>query len=75
MDRKRIPADWRKKVGVIRVKILKEFSSLPKEIDPYFQTLDPEGESSIFLSYQFGEFDLICFFFVLFFGLHLSFNT
>lgn len=48
MDRKRIPADWRKKVGVIRVKILKEFSSLPKEIDPYFQTLDPEGESSIF---------------------------
>ncbi|XP_010452623.1 PREDICTED: CDK5RAP3-like protein [Camelina sativa] len=42
VDRKRIPADWRKKVGVIRVKILKEFSSLPKEIDPYFQTLDPE---------------------------------
>lgn len=43
MDRKRIPADWRKRVAAIRVKILKEFSSLPKEIDPFFQTLDPEG--------------------------------
>ncbi|KAL9278674.1 CDK5RAP3-like protein [Arabidopsis thaliana] len=43
VDRKRIPADWRKRVAVIRVKILKEFSSLPKEIDPFFQTLDPEG--------------------------------
>ncbi|KAL1196887.1 CDK5RAP3-like protein [Cardamine amara subsp. amara] len=42
VDRKRIPADWRKRVAVIRVKILKEFSSLPKEVDPYFQTLDPE---------------------------------
>jgi hypothetical protein len=42
VDRKRIPADWRKRVAVIRVKILKEFSSLPKEIDPFFQTLDPE---------------------------------
>uniref|UniRef100_A0A1J3K9Q0 CDK5RAP3-like protein n=1 Tax=Noccaea caerulescens TaxID=107243 RepID=A0A1J3K9Q0_NOCCA len=42
VDRKRIPADWRKKVAAIRVKILKEFPSLPKDIDPYFQTLDPE---------------------------------
>ncbi|ESQ40612.1 hypothetical protein EUTSA_v10013160mg [Eutrema salsugineum] len=42
VDRKRIPADWRKKLAAIRVKILKEFSSLPKDIDPYFQTLDPE---------------------------------
>lgn len=44
VDRKRIPADWRKKVGAIRVKISKEFSSLPKDIDPYFQTLDPDGK-------------------------------
>ncbi|CAN8298495.1 unnamed protein product [Cochlearia groenlandica] len=42
VDRKRIPLDWRKKVTTIRAKISKEFSSLPKEIDPYFQTLDPE---------------------------------
>lgn len=47
MDRKRIPADWRKKVAAIRVKILKEFPSLPKDIDPYFQTLDPEGNFSL----------------------------
>ncbi|CAH2073796.1 unnamed protein product, partial [Thlaspi arvense] len=42
VDRKRIPLDWRKKVAAIRAKILNEFSSLPKDIDPYFQTLDPE---------------------------------
>ncbi|KAG2262928.1 hypothetical protein Bca52824_070007 [Brassica carinata] len=42
VDRKRIPADWRKKVAAIRVKISKEFSALPKDIDPYFQTLDPD---------------------------------
>ncbi|KAH0907784.1 hypothetical protein HID58_039611 [Brassica napus] len=42
VDRKRIPADWRKKVAAIRVKISKEFSSLPKDIDPYFQTIDPD---------------------------------
>lgn len=47
MDRKRIPADWRKKVAAIRVKISKEFSSLPKDIDPYFQTLDPDGNSCL----------------------------
>ncbi|XP_071721706.1 CDK5RAP3 protein homolog [Rutidosis leptorrhynchoides] len=43
VDRKRIPSDWRKRVAAIRAKISKEFSSLPKDIDPYFQTLDPEG--------------------------------
>ncbi|KAJ7972285.1 CDK5RAP3-like protein [Quillaja saponaria] len=43
VDRKRIPADWRKKLAVIRARISKEFSSLPKDIDPYFQTLDLEG--------------------------------
>ncbi|KAJ6381024.1 hypothetical protein OIU77_029845, partial [Salix suchowensis] len=41
VDRKRIPADWRKQIVSIRARISKEFASLPKEIDPYFQTLDP----------------------------------
>ncbi|OMO55203.1 hypothetical protein COLO4_36135 [Corchorus olitorius] len=43
VDRKRIPSDWRKKLAAIRSKISKEFSALPKDTDPYFQTLDPEG--------------------------------
>lgn len=43
VDRKRIPADWRKRVAVIRARISKEFTSLPKDIDPYFHTLDAEG--------------------------------
>ncbi|XP_031286986.1 CDK5RAP3-like protein [Pistacia vera] len=45
VDRKRIPSDWRKRMAVIRAKISKEFASLPKDIDPYFQTLDTEGIS------------------------------
>lgn len=43
VDRKRIPADWRKRLAVVRARIAKEFASLPKDIDPYFQTLDSEG--------------------------------
>ncbi|KAF3968885.1 hypothetical protein ACB098_09G123200 [Castanea mollissima] len=43
IDRKRIPSDWRKKLAAIRARISKDFSSLPKDIDPYFQTLEPEG--------------------------------
>ncbi|KAJ7976856.1 CDK5RAP3-like protein [Quillaja saponaria] len=43
VDRKRIPADWRKRLAAVRARISKEFSSLPKDIDPYFQTLDLEG--------------------------------
>ncbi|KAH7512415.1 hypothetical protein FEM48_Zijuj12G0088500 [Ziziphus jujuba var. spinosa] len=43
VDRKRIPADWRKRFTAVRARIAKEFASLPKDIDPYFQTLDPEG--------------------------------
>ncbi|XP_041024244.1 CDK5RAP3-like protein isoform X2 [Juglans microcarpa x Juglans regia] len=43
VDRKRIPADWRKRLAAIRARISKEFSGLPKDIDPYIQTLDPEG--------------------------------
>ncbi|XP_022742231.1 CDK5RAP3-like protein isoform X2 [Durio zibethinus] len=43
VDRKRIPSDWRKRLVAIRSKISKEFSALHKDIDPYFQTLEPEG--------------------------------
>ncbi|KAG7961749.1 hypothetical protein I3843_09G032200 [Carya illinoinensis] len=43
VDRKRIPADWRKRLAAIRARISKEFSGLPKDIDPYIQTLDAEG--------------------------------
>jgi hypothetical protein len=43
VDRKRVPADWRKRVAAIKARISKEFSSLPKDSDPLFQTLDPEG--------------------------------
>ncbi|XP_030525693.1 CDK5RAP3-like protein [Rhodamnia argentea] len=43
VDRKRIPADWRKRLAAIRALVSKQFPSLPKDVDPYFQTLDPEG--------------------------------
>jgi hypothetical protein len=43
VDRKRVPADWRKRVAAIKARISNEFSSLPKDSDPLFQTLDPEG--------------------------------
>lgn len=43
VDRKRIPADWRKRLTSIRARISTAVASLPKEIDPYFQTLDAEG--------------------------------
>ncbi|XP_038883695.1 CDK5RAP3-like protein [Benincasa hispida] len=42
VDRKRIPADWRKRLAALRVRISKEFLSLPKDTDPYFHTLDHE---------------------------------
>ncbi|OIT04329.1 PREDICTED: CDK5RAP3-like protein [Nicotiana attenuata] len=42
-DRKRIPADWRKRLAAVRAKITSSFASLPKDIDPYFHTLDVEG--------------------------------
>ncbi|XP_016470055.2 CDK5RAP3 protein homolog [Nicotiana tabacum] len=42
-DRKRIPADWRKRLAAVRAKITMSFASLPKDIDPYFHTLDVEG--------------------------------
>ncbi|XP_073276366.1 CDK5RAP3 protein homolog isoform X1 [Primulina huaijiensis] len=43
VDRKRIPLDWRKRMAALRAKITTAFSSLPKDIDPFFLTLDPEG--------------------------------
>lgn len=41
-DRKKIPGDWRKRLNTVRAKIPSAFSSLPKDIDPFFLTLDPE---------------------------------
>ncbi|KAG6429009.1 hypothetical protein SASPL_107048 [Salvia splendens] len=43
VDRKRIPADWRKRMAAVRAKISTSFAALPKDIDPFFQTLDLEG--------------------------------
>lgn len=43
VDRRRIPADWRKRLAAVRAKISAAFASLPKDLDPYFQTLDAEG--------------------------------
>nr|KAJ0206985.1 hypothetical protein LSAT_V11C500288550 [Lactuca sativa] len=40
VDRKRIPSDWRKRVAVVKAKISAAFQSLPKDVDPFFQTLD-----------------------------------
>ncbi|KAL5545498.1 hypothetical protein UlMin_005185 [Ulmus minor] len=45
VDRKRIPADWRKRLAAVRARIAKEFASLPKDVDPYFHSLDSEGIS------------------------------
>ncbi|XP_059668492.1 CDK5RAP3-like protein [Cornus florida] len=43
VDRKRIPFDWRKRLTAVRAKISTVFPSLPKDTDPFFLTLDPEG--------------------------------
>lgn len=43
VDRKRIPADWRKRMISIRSKISSAYSSLPKDLDPFFLTLDVEA--------------------------------
>ncbi|CAL0321603.1 unnamed protein product [Lupinus luteus] len=42
VDRKRVPADWRKRVAAIKIRISKEFSILPINSHPTFQTLDPQ---------------------------------
>ncbi|XP_057817825.2 CDK5RAP3-like protein [Cryptomeria japonica] len=43
VDRKRIPADWRKRLNSLRGRITSAFQSLPKDLDPWFQTLSPES--------------------------------
>jgi len=65
VNRERNPAEWRssewrKRIASIRARISKEFASLPKEIDPNFQTLDPEG------SFRFVNFYCPYFLFILF---------
>ncbi|KAI4341259.1 hypothetical protein MLD38_026003 [Melastoma candidum] len=45
VDRKRIPADWRKRIASIRSSINKEFAKIPRDVDPFFHTLEPEGIS------------------------------
>ncbi|KAL6555431.1 hypothetical protein OROGR_006689 [Orobanche gracilis] len=45
VDRRRIPADWRKRMAAVRARITTSFASLPKDIDPFLQTLDLEGIS------------------------------
>ncbi|GAB2266928.1 hypothetical protein Dimus_001916 [Dionaea muscipula] len=43
IDRKRIPADWRKRLTAVRAKISSALGSLPRDSNSYFQTLDREG--------------------------------
>ncbi|CAL9025982.1 unnamed protein product [Prunus brigantina] len=43
VDRKRIPGDWRKRLAAVRARISKEFASLPKDINPYFSSLEADG--------------------------------
>ncbi|KAL5707964.1 hypothetical protein ACHQM5_018809 [Ranunculus cassubicifolius] len=42
-DRKKIPSDWRKRLNSLKSRVPSAFTSLPKDIDPFFQTLDPQG--------------------------------
>lgn len=43
IDRRRIPADWRKRLSLLRARIASALKSLPKDLDPWFQKLDPEN--------------------------------
>ncbi|THU71438.1 hypothetical protein C4D60_Mb04t01430 [Musa balbisiana] len=43
VDRKRIPQDWRKRLSAIRARISSALPSLPRDLDPFLQTLDPEA--------------------------------
>ncbi|XP_020111619.1 CDK5RAP3-like protein [Ananas comosus] len=43
VDRKKIPYDWRKRVSAIRSRISSALSSLPRDLDPFLRTLDPEA--------------------------------
>jgi CDK5 regulatory subunit-associated protein 3 len=40
VDRKRIPQDWRKRLNAIRSRISSVFLSLPRDLDPFFLTVD-----------------------------------
>ncbi|XP_044429800.1 CDK5RAP3-like protein isoform X2 [Triticum aestivum] len=42
VDRKRVPQDWRKRLAAIRSRLAAAFSSLPRDLDPYLQTLELE---------------------------------
>ncbi|KAK1314211.1 CDK5RAP3-like protein [Acorus calamus] len=42
VDRKKIPHDWRKRLTSAKSRIGSAFTSLPKHIDPFFETLDVE---------------------------------
>lgn len=43
VDRKKIPADWRKKVASLRARIAAAISSLPLSLDPWLQTCTAEN--------------------------------
>lgn len=43
IDRRRIPADWRKRLSLLRARIASALKSLPKDLDPWIQKLDPEN--------------------------------
>lgn len=43
VDRKKIPADWRKRLVALRAKIMTAFASTPKGLDPSFHNLEAEG--------------------------------
>ena len=45
VDRKRVPADWRKKNAAIVQRIAKLLPQLPKDVDPWLQTLAADGEA------------------------------
>ncbi|KAJ6795406.1 CDK5RAP3-like protein [Iris pallida] len=43
VDRKKIPHDWRKRLAAVRAKVSSALPSVPRDLDPFLQTLDPEG--------------------------------
>lgn len=47
VDRKRVPQDWRKRLAAIRARLAAAFSSLPRDLHPYLQTLELEGNPSL----------------------------
>lgn len=43
VDRRKIPADWRKKLASVQAKVRTAFSTLPRSVDPWFLTLEADG--------------------------------